>query len=68
MLGADISAYRPAGSYPLYSLLDLIMKDVGAYGEEYVSEAISGHELLSCLKLILKRGMEFWLIATNTLH
>lgn len=32
------------------------MKDVEAYGEEYVSGAVAGNELLSCLKLILKQG------------
>ena len=54
-VGAGIDSWRPIGSYPLYSMLDLILKDSSDYGDEYLSENIS-RELIDCLKLILKQG------------
>ena len=54
-VGAGIDSWRPIGSYPLYSMLVLILKDSSDYGDEYLSENIS-RELIDCLKLILKQG------------
>ena len=54
-----MAAQYPVGSYPLYTLVTFILGDAEDYGEEYVSESIPGHELLACLKILVKQGMFF---------